>query len=149
MESVSWDPPVLHFNVERHGGSVLGSVYGEVQSWTVNLEKRTAVCGGGGRRLLRQRQKPLNIDPLVIRVVNSIKEHKDDECLKWLSESRVKVLAGKILPAGSAAKETLASRRKRLGQKIEQEMSLLGWIKVVGTSPHTYERADAAKAYKR
>src|SRR5581483_8214593 len=42
MEDVYWDPPILSFTVERHGGTVLGSTRAELQHWQVDLEKKTA-----------------------------------------------------------------------------------------------------------
>lgn len=50
MEDVSWDPPVLAFVIERHGGTVLGSTRADLQSWGVNVETRTTSCGSSTRR---------------------------------------------------------------------------------------------------
>jgi hypothetical protein len=42
MENPIWNPPVLTFRIERHGGTVLGSSRAVVQEWTVDLERLTA-----------------------------------------------------------------------------------------------------------
>jgi hypothetical protein len=42
MESISWNPPVLSFTIERHGGTVLGSTRADLQSWEVNVRGRCA-----------------------------------------------------------------------------------------------------------
>jgi hypothetical protein len=43
MESATWNPPILCFQIERHGGTVNGSVYAELQRWEINCEKRIAI----------------------------------------------------------------------------------------------------------
>ncbi len=138
-----WDPPVLSFKIERHGGVVLGSVYAEVQSWHVDLEQLTASCTRAPGRLVRKRQDRLQLEPLVNRVTNAVEGRIDDECLKWLSETRVRILVGRITPTNAAAKQTVAARRKRLAEGIEVALTPLGWRKVSGTSPHTYERTTS------
>ena len=58
MEKIEWVPPILRFVVERHGGTVRGSVYAELQSWEVNLNERTASVAGGQRRIVGKRDPP-------------------------------------------------------------------------------------------
>ena len=41
LEKVNWDPPYLTFDIERHGGTVLGSQYAEIQSWKINVQEAT------------------------------------------------------------------------------------------------------------
>ncbi len=140
VQGLRWDPPVLSFKIERHGGVALGSIYAEVQSWHVDLEQLTASCTPARGRLVRKRQDRLQLEPLVNRVTNAVEGRIDDECLKWLGETRLRVLVGRIIPTDSAAPQTIAGRRNRLGNAIEVALALLGWQKVSGTSPHTYER---------
>src|SRR5690348_8052575 len=42
MENAEWNPPLLQFEIERHGGTVWGSSKAELQSWTVDVEHGTA-----------------------------------------------------------------------------------------------------------
>lgn len=42
MESVTWTPPILTFRIERHSGTVNGSVYAEMQCWDVDCEQMSA-----------------------------------------------------------------------------------------------------------
>ena len=35
MEEVFWEPPILDFVIERHGGTVMGSTRAELQYWTI------------------------------------------------------------------------------------------------------------------
>jgi hypothetical protein len=48
-EDLAWNAPILSFNIERHGATVGGSVYAEVQSWQVNTESGEAILGEGQR----------------------------------------------------------------------------------------------------
>src|SRR5258705_4980446 len=52
MESAVWNPPVLKFNIERHGSTVNGSVFAGVQHWSVNVATGEASLEGESRRQL-------------------------------------------------------------------------------------------------
>src|SRR5262245_49932584 len=69
MESISWDPPVLSFMIERHGGTVIGSTRAELQHWRVNVQTRSATCGTGGHRQLKPMQAKLNVKPIAEEIV--------------------------------------------------------------------------------
>ena len=137
-----WDPPVLSFEIERHGGVALGSVYAEAQSWSVDLEQLTASCTRAPGRLVRKRQDRLQLEPLVNRITNAVQGGINDEWLKWINESRVRILVGRIIPSATP-QQTVAGRRKRLGEAIEVALASLGWRKVSGISSHTYERTTS------
>ncbi len=137
MEQIRWNPPLLSFDIERHGGTVKGSVYAEIQTWNINVETQTASCTPGGKRLKRARQQRLNMAPLVVDVVQLIKGRRANERLHW-RDARVRVLIEKIIPHG-VSQQTVATRRKRFSMCLEQALKESGWVKVPGTSPHTYE----------
>ena len=44
MEDLQWDPPVLSFTIERHGGMGMGSTRAELRSWRLDLNRRIALC---------------------------------------------------------------------------------------------------------
>lgn len=69
MESISWNPPVLSFTIERHGGTVLGSTRADLQSWEVNVQNHSAICGAGGHRQLEPMQPKLNVKPIAEEIV--------------------------------------------------------------------------------
>ena len=139
MEQVRWNPPLLFFEIERHGGMVKGSVYAEIQAWRIDVQTLTASCGSGGKRLKRARQQRLKVEPLVEMVVQLIEAGADDERLHWQSDSYVRVLIGKIIPDGTL-QQTIAGRRKRFGKCLEQALKQFGWVKASCTSSHTYRR---------
>ena len=51
-EGLSWNPPYLNFDLERHSGVALGGKVAEVHSWRVNVEKGTAEIIGAKNRHL-------------------------------------------------------------------------------------------------
>ena len=143
MEQPVWDPPLLRFKIERHGGTVLGSTRAEVHQWVVNVLDGRADCNPDfGKRQLHPRQPALKVDRLADELVALILNGKDDPRLKWsLDHSRVTLRIGKVI-RDSGYKETVAGRRRRLGDAIEKRLRAQGWVKVPGTSPHTYERSS-------
>jgi hypothetical protein len=50
IESPKWNPPVLTFQIERHGGTALGSTRAEMQHWEVDLDVGTAEQGRSTHR---------------------------------------------------------------------------------------------------
>jgi hypothetical protein len=50
IESAEWAPPVLSFQIERDGGTVLGSTRAEIQIWHADLGRRTAEVAGATYR---------------------------------------------------------------------------------------------------
>jgi hypothetical protein len=52
---------------------------------------------------------------------------QQDHRLKWYADGRVRVLVGVVLPAGSAVKQTLAARRKRIRAALRERLARQGW----------------------
>jgi hypothetical protein len=92
MEDVEWNPPVLTFRIERHGGTVAGSTRAELQTWNVNADAGTADGGQSGFRQLYPQDARLDVNPLVDQVAALIKDHRTHDWLKWVSDVRVRVL---------------------------------------------------------
>jgi hypothetical protein len=132
MEKTSWDPPVLSFTLERHGGTVLGSSRAELQRWEVNVETRSATCGTCGHRQLTSMQPKLNVKPLAEEIVGLILEGRHDNRLKWNADGSVRVVIGKVegLQSGSAVQQTLAGRRRRVREEVERLLTSHGWHEV-------------------
>ncbi len=127
MEAVVWNPPKLTFNIERHGATVLGSGRAEVQKWTVDLEQRTKSVKLVGRRQLHPQQPRLDVMPVAEELATAIMGGRQDPRLRWDGTGRVRLLIGKVLPAGSAVKETLAGRRNRLREAVAGLLAPAGW----------------------
>lgn len=137
MEKPIWNPPVLNFRIERHGGTVLGSSRAEIQEWTVDLEEMTTTVKVVGRRQVRKPQSGLDVKAIAAELNSAIIAGNQDDRLKWDGTSKVQVLIGKVLPEGSAVKDTLADRRKRLRDELTCLLEQARWKLV---RPNVYEK---------
>jgi hypothetical protein len=136
MEDVVWNPPLLTFRIERHGGTALGSVYAELQSWQFDVERGIAsYLGELGRRLVGQRDKPLKTAPLANEIAKLILAGQHDPRLKWLQSGGVRVNINKVIPA--TVKQTTTSRRRRFRKDLQEEIGPHGWHMV---RMNTFER---------
>jgi len=130
MENVYWDPPILSFSIERHGGLVLGSTRAEVQKWELNLDDMSASFSIIGRRQIVPMQERVYVKPLANEIAELISDHKNDERLNWKKDGSVRILIGKILPGESVVKQTLSGRRKRFRNELEKLLTAQGWEKI-------------------
>ena len=137
MEKPIWNPPVLIFRIERHGGTVLGSSRAEIQEWAVDLELMTTTVKLVGRRQVRPPQSRLDVKAIATELFDAIVSGQPEDRLKWEGESKVRVLIGKVLPEGLAVKDTLAARRKRLRNELTCLLERAGWKLV---RPNVYEK---------
>lgn len=137
MEEVQWQPPLLTFAIERHGGTVLGSTRATLQEWAVNVDKKTVACVEARHRQLRPRQPRLDVAAIAEEIVSQIVNRQEDHRLKWYEDGRVRVLVGKVLPEESVVKQTLATRRKRFRSALKERLAHHGWQEC---GVNTYER---------
>lgn len=140
MEEVAWEPPSLSFTIERHGGTVLGSSRAQLQRWTLNLEKKLARSGEVGFRQVRAKQPRLDVAVLVEEIANLILKRQEDERLKWYDDRRVRVFTSKVLLVRSAARQTVAGRRKRFRAALRERLVRDGWQEVRG---NVYAHGDS------
>jgi hypothetical protein len=123
MEQVTWEPPLLSFEIERHGGTALGSVYAELQAWTVDVKAGAASLAFGNRkRLVGTRNSPQKIKPIAKELADRIKKGEQDERLKWKSAGEVRILIAGVIP-DDAPNQTVSGRRKRLKIALQDELS--------------------------
>jgi hypothetical protein len=130
MEEVVWEPPILSFTVERHGGTVQGSSRASLQQWRLDLDKKTACCEERRFRQVRARHPRLDVGALAEEVASLILRHQEDGRLRWYEDGRVRVLVGKVLPKGTAVAQTLAGRRKRFRQALRDRLAVEGRMEV-------------------
>ncbi len=141
MEGAEWADPVLEFDIERHGSTVQGSPYADIQHWSVNLRTGVATRALSGRkRQVRKKAAPLDVRSLAKSVFTAITAGSDDPRLVWKPDGSVRVKAGEVISAEGVAKQTLQSRRKRFRERLETELAGAGWKPKPGAAPHTYER---------
>jgi len=130
MENVAWNSPILSFRIERHGGTVNGSVYAEMQQWEVDCEKGFANYDkfNSRRRQVAAKSRPLKVVPIAKEIANVVLRGAEDDRLKWLSSTEVKVLISEVI-SGAGAQQTVSGRRKRFYAALENELAETGWAK--------------------
>jgi hypothetical protein len=82
----------------------------------VNLETGEASLTGPPRRLVREKDAPLNVKALADELVQAILKGKRDPRLKWDGDSRVRVLIGEVIPTTNL--QTTSARRKQLDDQV-------------------------------
>lgn len=127
MEQVRWQPPVLSFRIERHGGTVHGSTRAEMQHWQVDLDRKTAEVVGAGRRQLTRMSKAVDVRPIAEEIAERVLAGDEDDRLRRSADGSVRLIAARVFPDGSGFKQTLAGRRMRLCGEVEKLLSAAGW----------------------
>ena len=131
IEDPEWDPPILRFNIERHGGIVLGSSRAEIQIWELDLEKRTATCQVGGYRQQVPRSSVLDVKSLANEVAQLILMHAHDARLKWNDDDgSVRINIGEVI-SGEGPQQTVSGRRKRFRVALTERLSKEGWEQII------------------
>jgi hypothetical protein len=127
-EAMIWQPPVLSFKIERHGGTVNGSTRAEIQTWEVHLEAGTARFANSGFRQLHPMAKPVKTAPIADSLVDSVVNRREDRRIQWtLDRRRFRVLTSAIWP--SSPNRTLQGRSRRLRQDMEARLLPLGYTR--------------------
>jgi hypothetical protein len=131
MEDVTWNPPVLKFVVERHGGTMLGSTRAKLQHWEVNLDAGTAEITKTGHRQLEPMAPRISIKGIADEIAQAILNSDDDK--RFFIDSHngdLVVNASSMFPTGSGFKRTVEGRRMRLCNYIADILADNGWQKV-------------------
>jgi hypothetical protein len=126
-EKLEWNPPVLSFTMERHGGTVNLSTRAFLHHWKVDIEKGVAHIAKTGARQLYPMAPRLDVKGLATEVRKRIVAGERLDSLKWISDSHVVIQIGSIIPEAHA--QTTSSRRKRFRAALDQEMAEAGWQK--------------------
>jgi hypothetical protein len=141
-ENLTWKRPLLTFELERHGWTVMGSSRAELHYWAVDLDNMKASITRSGHRQLYPQDKRLNTRELAEQVMDRICAGEDDPWLSWKNESktRVSLNLGKIIP--ESYQRTTAGRRRRFRNDLESLLPARGWVKVSDLPRLTLERVD-------
>lgn len=132
-ERLSWRSPCLSFEIERHGGTVLGSKRAELQHWTVDLETLKATYTEGKYRQLTPAAPRLDVRPLAKAVCDAVQQgpETDAELVRngtvvWQEPTQLTIKPSLLIDNGGF-RQTIESRRKRLRNELIKQMSTLGW----------------------
>jgi hypothetical protein len=127
MEAVAWHPPLLSFQIDRHGGTVLGSTRAEMQHWEINIDQQTAVIVKHGHRQLKPMAQRIELKPLVEQVLAAIRSGSENELVSKEDDGTIFLNTTRIFPSGSAVRMTLEGRRKRFREAVARELLKEGW----------------------
>jgi hypothetical protein len=127
MEELKWQPPILSFGIERHGGTVMGSTRAELHGWDVDVEAGTATVGGGRFRQLRPNAPAFKAEPIAAELAAAMAAGQPHPALEWKGESRARVLYNKIPPLADGPKQTLEGRRRRFREALARAITPYGW----------------------
>jgi hypothetical protein len=151
-EDLIWDPPVLSFTVERHGGLVLGSSRAEKQQWDANIATRTASTRSVGYRQVRPaapRVSSKKIGAIADEVCAAVKEGANSASplvahgvIVWESENRVSIKHGTLIPPADY-QQTTSGRRRRFRCVLESKMKSMGWNLISVSRTMVFQKGQA------
>ena len=116
IEDPEWHPPILSFSIERHGPTVRGSKRASLYEWVVNVENRTVSIVRERKRQLVPNAKRLDVELIAKQVADAILSGRNDERLKIMSDGRLKIEIGRVIPETNA--RTTLTRRRRFRKAL-------------------------------
>jgi hypothetical protein len=129
MEDVYCKYPILTFDIERHGDTVLGSKKTEIHTWFVDIEIKQANCQKSGRyKLIEARNYSLDVVLIAEELTKLILNHQEDPRLKWKKDGTVHIKIGDIISIHCHA--NLNGRRYYFKKKVDEILLPLGWQKL-------------------
>jgi hypothetical protein len=127
-ENLRWKPPILTFQLERHGGTVNGSSRAELHYWHVDLEQSTATIDKTGRRQLKKMAPRMDTQLKAQEVADNILNERDHSSLNWENNREyVVIVIDKIIP--KAVPQTTQTRRQRFRKELNKIMLEQGWTR--------------------
>jgi hypothetical protein len=127
-ENLQWNPPVLSFQLERHGATVNGSSRADVHYWDVDIDEGTATIVKTGRRQISKMDSRMDINAKTDEIASNILDGLDHPSLNWDNKRETVVITiGQIIP--ETISQTTQSRRKRFRDRLETIMCEQGWIR--------------------
>jgi hypothetical protein len=130
MEEIEWNPPILSFNIDRHGATIMGSSRAYIQKWYANVEEVSARFEEVSYRQILPKQHRVDVNPLAEEIARKITEFQENDSLKRYDNGSVQVLMGKVIPEAGSPKQTINGRRKRFRKALDKMLSDAGWIVV-------------------
>ena len=124
---LSWEPPLLSFEIDRHGGIVGGgSSRAERQRWTVDIAAASASQVVFGYRQVRPNSPKLDVQPIAAAIAEAVQGGNDHPHIKWRADGSARLLPSAAIPPGP--KQTQTNRRKRLRAALNELLGD-GWEK--------------------
>lgn len=146
LEEPFWEPPVLRFRMERHGATVGGSIWADIQEWKLNIETKEANYETVGRRQVSPMDKRLDVKPIAREVAQLIVKGKIDKRLKWNKNGSVTVWIREIIP--ETVKQTTIGRRGRFWVALTKCLADKGWQENRTNNYKNNEIKEGSDSYK-
>lgn len=127
VESVRWLPPELHFAIERHGATVMGSSRAEVQHWLVDVAEATADLRSTSRRQLRRQAHRWDAEKHAHEIVDAAVAGRRHPALEREATGRVRVVLKCIPELIEGPKQTVTGRRRKFSHAIGAAFAAAGW----------------------
>jgi len=125
LESLNWNPPILSFILERHGGTVNGSTRGELHHWEVDLKNGCAHISKIGHRQLAPKAPCWSAKSAAEEVSKKIIALEDDPRLVWNNE-RTEVWIPLRTFIHGKFQRTIFSRRHRFLEHLRKFLMTAG-----------------------
>src|SRR5262245_58986210 len=112
IESPVWQPPLLLFDIERHGATVKGSSRAIVYTWSLDTSSgRAGVCGEKSRQLYAQ-DKRLDVKPIAADLAEAIIAGRIDMRFEIAKDGSVRLQIGLVSPTPPVKQTTDGGRRR-------------------------------------
>lgn len=137
LEEPIWEPPLLRFSLERHGGTAMGSTRADIHDWVVDISTGEAYIERRRKRQVRAKAAPVSVKEIATDLAKIILQDSRDDRLQYLNDGVVRIKMNDILPHGTDFKITVRGRRKRLCRYVLEILSPHGWHQ---TGRHTFNK---------
>jgi hypothetical protein len=130
FSKVEWTPPVISFELERHGAIVGGgSIDAEIYRISLDLKTDAPSRSRPSKRRVKKARPPMDLKKKAEEVVQAVLEEGDHPGIQEKGDL-VMIKIGKFIPGGGVAKETLSSRRKKVRGHADEALAELGYEKI-------------------
>jgi len=132
VEKLRWWPPVLSFEIVRHGAAVIGgSTRGEVQTWQVDIKSLKVQHFQSSYRQLEKNDARWNHKAIVQKMVDCIVADAVDQftpagAISWAGSDEVTIVPSRVVPQLGPS-PTVSGRRERFREELIAGMKDAGW----------------------
>ena len=118
----------------------MGSKRASLQEWGVNVENLTVSIVRERKRQLEPNAKRLDPKLIAKNLADAILSGRNDERFKIMSDGRIKIEIGRVIPATNA--QTTLTRRRRLRKALTALLESHGRLKEVRAN--LYARSEGS-----
>ena len=135
-------------NIARHGATAQGSTRELIHQWQINLDEKTVEYTAIGHRQIAPKLTDAELIRKAISVSEAIKaaprsNFNSDFQLTWISSTECRIRPSALIP-GRTPKQTVAGRRRRMREILQQQVKAIGWVQDQRGSWITFTKADTS-----